>query len=388
MMIPPSYTLRNITNRKITSSLTIFGIALVVFVFAASQMLTNGMKETLVATGGDDNVIMIRKASQAEMMSIINYEQGQIVSTFPEIAKASDGSPLMTNETVVLITVPTRSSGEAGNITVRGVTDKSFEIRSHVKITQGRMWTDPGSEIIAGIKIAEKFEGCGVGETVRFGARDWTIVGVFESEGSGFESEVWGERQQMSDAFRRPIYSSLTMKISDTIQFASLRAKVEGDPRLPLDVKKEKQYYEDQSQIFSSFMGITGYIISIIFSFGAIVGAMITMYAAVANRTKEIGTLRSLGFGRSAILTSFLLEAILISFFGGILGVVGAYLLQMVEVSTTNWSTFTDIAFKFKLNSQIAVSALVFSIVMGVVGGFLPAVRAARLKIVEALRSN
>ncbi len=387
-MIPPSYTLRNITNRKITSSLTIFGIALVVFVFAASQMLTNGMKETLVATGGDDNVIMIRKASQAEMMSIINYEQGQIVSTFPEIAKASDGSPLMTNETVVLITVPTRSSGEAGNITVRGVTDKSFEIRSHVKITQGRMWTDPGSEIIAGIKIAEKFEGCGVGETVRFGARDWTIVGVFESEGSGFESEVWGERQQMSDAFRRPIYSSLTMKISDTIQFASLRAKVEGDPRLPLDVKKEKQYYEDQSQIFSSFMGITGYIISIIFSFGAIVGAMITMYAAVANRTKEIGTLRSLGFGRSAILTSFLLEAILISFFGGILGVVGAYLLQMVEVSTTNWSTFTDIAFKFKLNSQIAVSALVFSIVMGVVGGFLPAVRAARLKIVEALRSN
>ena len=387
-MIPASYSLRNITNRKITSSLTIFGIALVVFVFSGSLMLTNGMKETLVATGSPDNVIIIRKAAQTEMMSIIDYDQGQIIRTLPEIAEAKDGSALITNEVYVLITAPSRTNGEEGNVAVRGVTDKSFELRPNVKIVEGRMWADPGSEVIAGRKIAEKFKGCGVGETVRFGARNWTVVGVFEADGGGFENEIWGDLQQMSDAFRRHIYSSLTLKIADTTQFAALQKEVEDDPRLPLDVKKEKQYYEEQSQMFSTFMNITGSIISIIFSFGAIIGAMITMYAAVANRTKEIGTLRSLGFRRWAILLSFLLEAVLIALFGGIFGILGAYALHWVEVSTTNFSTFTDIAFNFRLSWSIAFWALAFSIIMGIVGGFLPAVRAARLKIVDSLRAT
>ncbi|MEZ5360651.1 MAG: ABC transporter permease [Candidatus Zixiibacteriota bacterium] len=386
-MIPPSYTFRNILNRKVTSGLTIFGIALVVFVFCGSQMLTNGMTETLVSTGNDDNVICIRKASQSEVMSIINLEQGQIVQTFPEIAKAKDGTPLITHEVFVLITVPTRATNEDGNVTVRGITEKSFELRPDVKIVEGRMWQDPGSEIIAGRKIAEKFKGCGLGETVRFGARNWTIVGVFEGEDSGFESEVWGEYQQMADAFRRPIYSSLTFRMADTTQFAALKQRIEDDRRLPLDVKKEKVYYAEQSEMFSTFMGITGMIISVIFSLGAIVGAMITMYAAVANRTREIGTLRTLGFGRFAILTSFLLEAVVLSLLGGVFGIVGSYFLQLVEVSTTNWSTFTDVAFRFSLNTNIVIAAVVFALVMGFVGGVLPAIRAAYLNIVDSLRS-
>lgn len=387
-MIPPSYTFRNIWNRKITSALTLFGIALVVFVFCGSRMLTNGMKETLVGTGHDENAIVIRKASQTEVQSIVNREHGQIVRTFPEIAKADDGSPLVTNEVFVLITLPTRSSGEAGNVTVRGVTDKSFTLRPEITIVEGRIWQDPGSEIIAGKKIAEKFAGCGIGETVRFGARDWTIVGIFEGNGSGFESEIWGEYQQMADAFRRPIYSSLTFRMADTTQFSAIKERIENDRRLPLDIKREKVYYEEQSQIFVTFMNITGTIISIIFSLGAIVGAMITMYAAVANRTREIGTLRTLGFGRPAILTSFLFEAIIMSLIGGAFGIAGAFFLQTVEVSTTNFNTFTDVAFSFSLNTEIIILALIFTLVMGFVGGVLPAIRAAYLNIVDSLRAT
>lgn len=387
-MIPPSYTLRNILNRKVTSGLTLFGIALVVFVFCGSQMLSNGMKETLVSTGHDENAIVIRKASQTEVQSIINLDQGQIVQTFPEIAKTKDGSPLITHEVFVLITLPTRNSNEDGNVTVRGVTEKSFELRPNIKLVEGRMWKDPGSEIIAGRKIAEKFKGCGIGETVRFGARNWTIVGIFEGDGSAFESEIWGDYQQMADAFRRHIYSSMTFRMADTTQFPALKKKIEDDRRLPLDLKREKEYYEEQSKMFSTFMGITGMIISIIFSLGAIVGAMITMYAAVANRTREIGTLRTLGFGRFPILTAFLFEAVVLSLIGGAVGIIGSYFLQFVEVSTTNWGTFTDVAFSFRLNTDIVIGAVVFAVVMGFVGGVLPAFRAAYLNIVDSLRAT
>ncbi len=387
-MIPPSYTFRNISKRKATSGLTIFGIALVVFVFCGSWMLTNGMKETLVATGSDENVIVIRKASQSEVMSIVTYDQGQVIKTFPEIAKSNDGSSLLTNEVFVLITLPTREANEDGNVTVRGVTDKSFELRPNVKLIEGRMWQDPGSEIIAGRKIAEKFNGCGIGEQVRFGARNWTIVGIFEAEGAGFESEIWGEYQQMADAFRRPIYSSMTFKMTDTTQFAAMQERVEDDPRLPLDIKKEKVYYAEQSEMFSLFMNVTGMVISVIFSLGAIVGAMITMYAAVANRTKEIGTLRTLGFGRMAVLVSFMFEALMISLIGGILGIIGAYFLQLKEISTTNWGSFTDIAFNFQLSIEIVIMALIFTLGMGFIGGVLPAIRAAYLNIVDSLRAT
>jgi len=386
-MIPLGYTIRNILKHKVTTTMTILGVSLVVFVFAAAQMLSYGLKSTLVSTGSDDNAIVIRKSSQSEVQSIILRDQGQIVGTSPEIARAADGSALYTNEIYVLINQPKRATGELANIVVRGVTPKSLELRPAVKLIAGRMWQDAGSEVIAGKSAAERYAGCGLGEKLRFGAREWTVVGVFDAQGSGFDSELWGDVVQIADVFRRPIYSSVTFRMADTTQFEAMKARLENDRRMEVDVFREKEYYAAQSRTLAGFIGIGGTIVSIIFSLGAIVGAMITMYASVANRVREIGTLRSLGFSRLAILISFLIEARAISLTGGLLGIVGASFLGMLQVATTNWDTFSQIAFNFRLSTAIVIAAVVFALVMGLVGGFLPAVRAARLKIVDSLRA-
>jgi ABC-type lipoprotein release transport system permease subunit len=386
-MIPFSYTMRNIIKHRVTSVLTIIGIALVVFVFCSSMMLTHGLKETLVASGTDGNVTIVRQASQTEVMSIIDYEQSRIVSSFPEIAQDTDGLPLLANEIYVLITLKESEAGREGNVVVRGVSTKSMKLRPMIHIVEGRMWENSGSEIIVGKSLTERFEQCRIGGQIRFGARNWTVVGVFDAGGTGNDSEIWCDIDQAGDAFRRPVYSSITFRIADTTQFASLKAKIDDDRRLPLEALWEKDYYARQSRTFSLFMGITGTVISVIFSLGAIVGAMITMYAAVANRTKEIGTLRALGFRRYSVLISFLLEALMIASMGGVIGVFAAYFLRFVRISTTNWDTFSEIAFNFEVSTQIVVTALIFALVMGVVGGFLPAVRASRLKIIDSFRA-
>lgn len=386
-MIPASYTIRNMLHHKITSSLTIFGVMLVVFVFAAVLMLADGMLKTLVSTGADDNAIVIRKSSQTELSSIIFRDQSDIISTYPEIKAGSDNLPMFTNELYVLISADKRHGEGSSLIVVRGVTDHSMELRPNVHLVEGRMWKPGTAEIIAGRSVAKGFKGCGVGETVRFGSREWTVVGVFDAGGSAFDSEVWGDNKQMMDAFRRPIYSSLTFKLADPKQFEAVKQRIDGDRRLSLDVKHEKEYYAEQSRATTSFIKIVGIAICIVFSFGAIIGAMITMYASVANRTKEIGTLRSLGFSRFAILSSFLFEAMLIAVVGGVLGLLASSFLQFYQVSTTNFNTMSELAFNFSLNMQTVILSLLFAFIMGLVGGFLPAVRAARLKIVDSLRA-
>jgi putative ABC transport system permease protein len=386
-MLPFSYTFRNVIKYKVTSGLTILGISLVVFVFAGAMMLSSGIRETLVATGGDENVIIIRKASQTEVQSILYRDQAQILRTLPEIALDDNGEPIITNELSVLIAQKKRIGGDEGNVPVRGVAEMSFKLRPQIHIIEGRMWAEPGSEILAGKSVAERFSGCGLGERVRFGTRDWTVVGIFDAEGTVFDSELWVEIEQASDAFRRPIYSSLTFRMADTTQFSAMKERVEDDRRLGAEVLREKEYYANQSRSISAFLNIAGTVISVIFSLAAIVAAMITMYAAVANRMREIGTLRSLGFTAFSILTSFMIEVLMISFTGGIIGVVGAYFLNFLQISTTNWDTFSEISFNFHLNGATVIYAIIFSLVMGLVGGFLPAVRAARLNIVESLRA-
>ncbi len=386
-MIPVSYTVRNIINHKITSALTILGVSLVVFVFAAVLMMSTGLRETLVATGSDDNAIVIRQASLTEVQSIIPRDQADIVKTSPEIAVATDGLPLFTKEIYVLITLLNRHDGDKANVVVRGVSDKSLELRPNATLVEGRMWREGTSEIIAGKSIAERFAGCGLGETVRFGARDWTVVGILDAGGSGFDSELWGDIDQMMDAFRRPVYSSLTFRLADPSSFVALRDRIEDDPRLPLEVKREKEYYADQSRSTAGFVSILGTVVSIVFACAAIVGAMITMFAAVANRTREIGTLRALGFSRLSILNAFLLEAMLIALAGGILGIAAAATLSFVRISMTNWDTFSELAFNFQLTPGIVLRAILFAVVMGFIGGVLPAVRASMKRIVDSLRA-
>jgi ABC-type antimicrobial peptide transport system permease subunit len=249
------------------------------------------------------------------------------------------------------------------------------------------MFRQGTSEVIAGSSIAEGFKGAGLGETVRFASRDWTVVGVFDGGRTGFDSEIWGDAEQMLQAFRRTGFSSVLFKLTDSERFDAVKQQLEADPRLTVEAKREQRFYADQSEALSKFITYLGTSISVIFSIGAIIGAMITMYASVASRVGEIGTLRALGFSRASILTAFLGEALLLGLIGGAVGLAAASFMQALTISTTNFQTFAVLAFSFKLTPRIVVQSLVFALAMGFIGGFLPAARAARMKIVDALRA-
>jgi ABC-type lipoprotein release transport system permease subunit len=385
--IPVNYIARNLVARRLTTALTAGGMALVVYVFATVLMLSAGLEQTLVATGQDDNVVVIRRGSQTEVQSGIARMQAAVLESLPEIALAADGRPLISKEPVVLINLPKRSSGKPANVVIRGVTQAGLALRPQVKLVEGRMFRPGTAEVIAGRSIADGFQGAGLGETLRFASRDWTIVGVFDAGHTAFDSEIWGDAEQMLQAFRRTGYSSLLFRLNDPAQFDAVKSFIESDPRLTLEAKREKRFYAEQSEALSKFISYLGTSISIIFSIGAVIGAAITMYASVASRTGEIGTLRALGFSRAAILVAFLGEALLLGLIGGIVGLAAASVMQALSISTTNFQTFAEIAFSFTLTPGIVIASLIFALAMGFVGGFLPAARAARMKIVDALRA-
>ncbi len=385
--IPLNYIARNLTARKLTTALTAGGMALVVYVFATVLMLAAGLTETLVATGQPDNVLVIRRGSQTEVQSGVDRPSAAIIETLPDVATGGDGRKLISKEPVVLINLPKRDSGKPSNVVIRGATPTGLVLRPQVKIVAGRMFQPGTSEIIAGRSIAEGFRGAALGETLRFAQRDWTVVGVFDAGRTGFNSEIWGDAEQLLQSFRRVSFSAVIFKLIDSERFDAVKAQIESDPRLTLEAKRETQFYADQSEALSKFIFYLGTTISVIFSIGAIIGAMITMYASVASRTNEIGTLRALGFSRAAILAAFLGEALLLGLVGGLVGLIGAACMQAFSISTMNFQTFAEIAFSFSLTPSIVLASVAFALVMGFVGGFLPAARAARMKIVDALRA-
>ena len=388
MSIPFYYSLRNLLTRRLTTFLTASGMALVVFVFASILMLSAGLEKTLIETGSEDNVIVTRKSANSEVQSGVDRSQAAIVESVPNIATSEDGEPLLAKELVVLISLPKRGSAKPANVVIRGISPVSMKLRPQVRLVEGRLPRPGSAEIMAGSSIAKRFKGGGVGESLRFGMRDWIVVGIFDAGATGFSSEIWGDSTQLMQAFRRPVYSSITFKIVNITDFPAVQTRLDDDPRLTLDVRRETQYYRDQSEVMAKFLRILGFSLTVIFSLGAIIGAMITMYAAVANRVGEIGTLRALGFQRNSILTAFLLEALLLGVIGGVTGLVCASFMQLITISTMNWQTFSELAFSFALTFDIAIKSLLFSILMGFIGGVIPAIRASRLKIVDALREN
>ena len=388
MTIPFSYSLRNLFTRRLTTFLTASGMALVVFVFASILMLSAGLEKTLIETGSDDNVIVTRKASNSEVQSGVEHSQAAIVESVPYIATDEHGHPLLAKELVVLISLPKRGNAKPANVVIRGISPASMKLRPQVQLVEGRLPRPGSSEIMAGSSIAKRFKGGGVGESLRFGMREWTVVGIFDAGATGFSSEIWGDAVQLMQAFRRPVYSSITFKLSNSSDFPYVFSRLGSDPRLTLDVRRETQYYRDQSEVMAKFLRILGFSLTVIFSLGAVIGAMITMYAAVANRVGEIGILRALGFQRTSIMVAFLLEALLLGVIGGVTGLVCASFMQLITISTMNWQTFSELAFSFTLTFDIAVKSLLFSILMGFIGGVIPAIRAGRLKIVDALREN
>lgn len=387
MPIPLNYSVRNLWTRKLTTVLTAGGMALVVFVFAAVLMLEAGLRSALVATGQYDNIVVTRRAAGNEIQSGVERNQAAIVESQPEVAIGPNGMRAVSKEAVVLIAQPKRDTGVATNITVRGIGEEGLELRPQVRIVAGRMFRRGSTEIVVGRSIAERFSATAIGDRLRFGAREWTVVGVFDAGGSGFDSEIWGDGEQMMQSFRRQAFSSVIARLADPAQFDRLKERLESDPRLTVDVKRERVFYEEQSEMMANFIRILGLTLSVIFSIGAMIGAMITMYAAVANRTTEIGALRALGFRRRSILTAFLAEALFLAFIGWLAGLALASLMQLVHISTMNWQSFSELAFSFSLTPLIVFQSFVFALAMGLAGGVLPALRAARLKIVDALRA-
>jgi putative ABC transport system permease protein len=385
--IPLNYIARNVSARKLTTLLTAGGMALVVYVFTTVLMLSAGLEKTMVATGRDDNVIVIRRASQTEVQSSVDRPSAAVIESLPQVAAGVDGQKLVSREPVVLINLPKRGSGKPSNVVIRGVTPAGLALRPQVHIVEGRMFTAGTSEIVAGRSIAQGFQHAGLGENLHFAQRDWTVVGLFDAGRSGFDSEVWGDAEQMMQAFRRQTFSAVIFRLVDADTFDAVKDALETDPRLTVEAKRESRFYAEQSEALAKFIDYLGVSISVIFSIGAIIGAMITMYASVASRTGEIGTLRALGFPRAAILAAFMLESLLLGLVGGVVGVVAASFMQALSISTTNFQTFAEVAFSFALTPGIVVAALVFALAMGFVGGFLPAARAARMKIVDALRA-
>lgn len=387
MSIPLSYTLRNLATRKLTTLLTAGGMALVVFVFATVLMLEEGLRKTLVETGSPDNVVVTRRSAGNEVQSIIGRDQAAVVENQPEVAYGAGGLRLTSKETVVLISLTKRDSDKFSNVLIRGVGQTGIELRPQATIVKGRMFRPGSTEIIAGKSVAERYQGAGIGETLRFGQREWTVVGMMDAGKTGFDSEIWGDVDQLMQAFRRPVYSSVILKLNDPAAFPQLKARIESDPRLTVEAKQESVFYAEQSQLLANFIRYLGMVLSIIFSVGAIIGAMITMYASVANRTAEIGTLRALGFRRKNILSAFLAEALILGAAGGVAGLVLASFMQFFTISTMNWQSFSELAFSFTLNLTIIVKSFVFALIMGLAGGFLPAAQAARLNIVDSLRA-
>jgi putative ABC transport system permease protein len=381
-----SYNLRSMIVRKGTAAMTAGGIAMVVAVFVMTLALAQGFRATLVASGSPQNAIVLRKSATAETVSAVLRTDLPILESLPQVARGADGQPLASAELVTIIALPRVTDNQPANVPVRGVGPKAFEVRDTIKFVDGRRFTPGIREINVGRLAVGRFKGLTLGSDLKFGSATWRVVGIFTADDASFESEVWGDVDLMQAAFQRNGYQSLTVKLADPSMFDSFKTVVESDPRLYLQPQREQEYYAAQSRAMTAVIRVFGTFVTLILSVGAMFGAMNTMYAAVAYRTREIGTLRALGFSGFRIVTAFLAESMALALVGGVLGCLLALPVHGLSTGTTNFSSFTEVAFKFRITPALLVGGLVFSALMGAVGGLLPAIRAARIPVARALR--
>jgi len=388
MAIPFSYGLRNLLTRRFTTTLTAGGMALVTFVFVAVLMLAEGLEQTLMDTGSPENAIVLRGSAETEVSSVVDRDAADIVAVQPEVSLNPAGEPQASKEALVLVTLQKKGSNKPANVVVRGMGPHSLGLRHQINVVAGRPPRPGTREVMAGKSISDPIQEASLGGTLRFALTDWQVVGIFDAGKTAFSSELWVDVDQLMAAFRRNTYSSVILKVPGQTAFETLKKNLESDPRLSVQVKREIVFYREQSEVMAKFIRILGLAMTVFFSIGAILGAMVTMYTAVANRTREIGTLRALGFKRSHVMGSFLTESLILGFIGGAIGVGAGALLQFFTISTTNWETFSELAFGFRLTTEIAAYGACFALAMGFAGGLLPAWRAARLGIVDSLRAT
>ncbi len=385
MALPITYNVRNVRVRWQLTLLAVVGIALVVTTIVFLTAMASGFSLALRATGRDDNAMIVQKGANAELTSGIGRNAAQVLLVDPRIARDDQGWPLSSPEILVVASYPRKADGADVNVSVRGVTPRAFEVRGGLRIVAGRQ-VQPGlPEVIVGERVRERY-GFEVGSKVSIQNKPWEVVGVFAAEGSGFESEIWGDLETMAEPLRRTGgYQAIVVRLADPSTFEAFKTAWEGDPQVQVSVSRERAFYEAQAgPIAGALLGLAGFV-GIVMGVGAVFGAMNTMYGIVASRTREIGTLRALGFSRRAILASFLTEAAILAAFGGALGCLLALPANGIS-GATNSANFSEIAFAFRVTPPTLFAGMVFAVMMGIVGGLLPALRAARLPITTALR--
>ncbi len=387
MAIPIVYNLRSVRARWTSAIVAVVGIAGTVGVFVAMLSLANGFRATLVSSGSPDNALIVRGGATSEMTSGVALDAVKIIQDAPGIARGPSG-PLVTAEAVLMAPIPLRSTGTDANVEVRGVSPNVLEIRKGVRIIEGRMFSPGLAEVVVGKNANTTYSGLTLGNTIGLGTVQWKVVGVFDAGGSSFDSEVWGDPHLLTAAYNRPdtFFQSVTAHLTSRESLTQLREALTSDPRLNVDVLREIDYYAKQSTRMTTLITRLGGFVAFVMAIGAVFGALNTMYSAVADRGKEIATMRALGFGGPSVVFSFLLEALLISFVGGLLGCLAVLRLNGITTSTINFQTFSNLAFAFRITPGLLAEGIVFALVMGVLGGLFPAVRAAGLPVATALR--
>ncbi len=401
MPIPISYNFRNVLQRPVSTLTTAIGVGLTVAIFIGALALANGFQAALAESGSPANALALRKGADSEISSGVAREQADILRSLPDVATGPDGRPLVSPDLVVVTTKPRLGQPGSSNITVRGVEPTAaadvqavaqpvtFPLRAQVRITSGRAFRAGSDEVIVGERISRRFANCAIGDHIRFQQREFTVVGHFTANGASFESEIWGDVAVLMPALQRDnVFQSVTFRMRDPARFEALKHQIESDPRLGLQLRRESEFYASQSEQLSTVIRFMGVFITIIMAVGAIFGAMNTMYAAVGSRTREIATLLVLGFSPAAVMMSFVIESVILALLGGLIGCLLALPINGIVTSTTNFSSFSEVAFAFRVTAQSLLAGLIFAAGMGLVGGFLPALRAARQPLAQSLREN
>jgi ABC-type lipoprotein release transport system permease subunit len=388
MKIPIIYNVRSTLQRPVSTALTALGIGLVVAVFIGMLALASGFQAALARTGSERNVLVLRRGADSELSSGLPRETASILAGSPHVAVGPDRRPLVSPEVYVI--VPLVRAGPdttaLANVVARGVSDQAWAVRANVQIEEGRRPQTGQTEICIGKKIVGRFPHTAVGDKLRFAGRDWTVACHFAAGGSAFESEIWGENEQFMPVFRGEVFQSVTLRLDDPAAFEDAKRAWEDDRRITVDVHRESDFYEQQSELLGRILRILAYLITSIMAVGAVFGAVNTMYAAVAARAPEIGVLLTLGFHPRSVLASFLIESAIIAAAGGVVGCLLALPINGIVTSTTNWASFSEIAFSFRVTPSLLLTGLAFAVVMGVIGGFFPARRAAKVPVVQVLR--
>ena len=385
-MIPIKYNIGNLKARRISTLMTVFGIGIVIAVMISMMALQNGVRSAIVSSGSKDNLMVMREGAAAELSSWVTKDAFRIIRALPGIAQDEKGAPMISPELVIIFKIPKKDDPKGSNVLVRGVTPMAFAMRPYIKVVEGRMFRPGVNEVVVARRIRDRFVNTNIGDQFQFGAQKYNVVGVFDAQGTAFDSEMWCDADFLGQARKRDAYSSVILRPTDHAAFESIKTAIKsGDNRLKFDVRSEYQYYADQTGGLAGIVVLVA-IVTFFMTIGAILGTMNTMFSAIASRGRELATMRALGFKRRSILLSVIIESAFVSLLGGVAGLLLAMPVNAISTGTTNFVTFSEVAFNFRVDSNVALTGIGIAVIAGIIGGALPALSAARMPITTALR--